>query len=250
MILPVLILSFATPQAAGPVEAQAARFDRCVETANRDGAAGQAEASSWALSGTGGVPARQCLGIAYAAQAKYPAAATAFEDAARTAAATKDARTAALWAQAGNAWLAAGDAVKAKASIDAAIATGGLTGLALGEAHLDRARARVAAGDPAGARGDIDVALRTAADDPLAWLLSATLARRSGDLKRAQADIAEALNRAADDASVQLEAGNIAALAGDEAGARGGWTKAAQLGGTTAVGASARAALAQFQAGK
>ena len=140
--------------------------------------------------------------------------------------------------------------MKALTSIDAAIAAGGLTGLALGEAHLDRARARVAAGDTAGARGDIDIALRTAADDPLAWLLSATLARRTGNLKRAQADIAEALTRAADDASVQLEAGNIAALVGDEAGARAGWTKAVQLGGSTAVGVSARAALAQFEAGK
>ena len=50
--------------------------------------------------------------------------------------------------------------------------------------------------------------------------------------------------------SVQLEAGNIAALAGDEAGARGGWMKAVQLGGDTPVAASARAALAQFEAGK
>ncbi len=249
MILSALMLATAL-QAAGPAEAQSARLARCVETANRDGAAAQAEATSWALSGTGGFLARQCLGIAYAAQAKYPAAAAAFEDAARAAATAKDERTATYWAQAGNAWLAAGDGVKALTSIDAAIAVGGLTGLALGEAHLDRARARVAAGDTAGARGDIDIALRTAADDPLAWLLSATLARRTGDLKRAQADIAEALTRAADDASVQLEAGNIAALVGDEAGARAGWTKAVQLGGSTAVGVSARAALAQFEAGK
>ncbi|MFX5245339.1 hypothetical protein ABTD35_21420, partial [Acinetobacter baumannii] len=65
--------------------------------------------------------------------------------------------------------------------------------------------------------------------DPLAWLLSATLARRTGDLPRAKKDIGEALARSADDANVQLEAGNIAAAAGDEAGARKAWSEAARL---------------------
>ena len=179
MILLALTLQ-ATVPAAAQADPQQARFERCADLATGDGVAGQAEATKWALSGAGGFLSRQCLGLAYATQGKYAAAAGAFEDAARVAQTAKDKRAANYWAQAGNAWLAAGDPAKARASIDAALAGGALTGLALGEAHLDRARASVAAGDTAGARADIDKALVEAADDPLAWLLSATLARRTG----------------------------------------------------------------------
>jgi tetratricopeptide (TPR) repeat protein len=125
-----------------------------------------------------------------------------------------DVRSANYWAQAGNAWLAAGEPVKARAALDAALASGTLTGLALGEARLDRARVLVAAGDMEGARGDLDRALADAKADPLAWLLSATLARRQGDLPRARRPTSpRRCGVAADDPQVQLEAGNIAALA-------------------------------------
>ncbi|URW74692.1 hypothetical protein M9980_08890 [Sphingomonas donggukensis] len=243
MILLALLLQFAAPAA------QEARFDTCVDLATSNSDGGVADASAWKLSG-GGFLADQCLGIAHASARRFESAATAFERAARGAEVAKDRRAANYWAQAGNAWLAAGDAVKGRAALDAALAGGALTGTALGEAHLDRARALVAANEPVKARADIDLALASAPADPLAWLLSATLARRSGDLPRAQKDIAEALSRAADDASVQLESGNIAALAGDEAGARGGWLKAVQIAPATPVGRAAKAALAQFDAGK
>ena len=160
----------------------------------------------------------------------------------------RDSRAANYWAQAGNAWLAASEPAKARVALDAALASGGLTGLQRGEAQLDRARALVALGQPAAARADLDAALKAASEDPLAWLLSATLARRMGDLPRAQADIAEALKRSADDASVQLEAGNIAALAQDEAGARRAWSEAARIAPDTTAGRSAASALKQFDA--
>ncbi|MHA6724123.1 tetratricopeptide repeat protein [Sphingomonas sp. RS2018] len=251
MIFALLLLQATAPLAPGPADTRERRFERCVAAATAPGPGGAAAASAWKLAG-GGVLADQCLGMAYATQGNYAAAAAAFEAAARGAEITREVgtadRTADHWAQAGNAWLAAGDAVRARAALDAALATGKLTGLALGEAQLDRARARVAANDLPGARLDIDRALTNAPADPLAWLLSATLARRAGDAPRAQKDIAEALTRAPDDAAVQLEAGNIAAQAGDELGARGGWTKAAKLGAGTPVERTAKAALAQFEA--
>lgn len=236
-------------QLAGPAETAEVRFERCADLATSEPARGLVEASAWRLAG-GTFLARQCEGLAYAAQAKFDAAAGAFEAAARAAELAKDARAANYWAQTGNAWLAAGEPVKAKSALDAAVASGALKGLALGEAYLDRARALVAAGDTGGARADIDRALADARDDPLAWLLSATLARRTGDLARARRDIAEAASRAADDASVQLEAGSIAALSGDEPGARAAWNRAVTLGRDGPVAAAARQALAQFQAGK
>ena len=222
-----------------------AEYDRCIDQAVDDPLAGVATATSWSLAG-GGYLARQCLGLAYAAQQRWAAAGEAFEEAARAAERVREPRTANYWAQAGNAWLAAGNVTRARGALDAALAAGTLTGQALGEAHLDRARILAAAGDATGARGDLDLALRHAPADPLAWLLSATLARRGGDLNRAATDIAEAMKRAPDDASVQLEAGNIAALRGDQSGAIAAWQSAARLGGDGAVATAARAALAQF----
>lgn len=229
-------------QAAAGVDA---RFDRCIALVSTDPAAARAAAAQWRIEG-GGWFARQCAGMAYTKEAKWSAAAAEFEAAAHAAEAGLDARAPNYWAQSGNAWLAAGEPAKARLALDAALASGGLAGLQRGEAQLDRARALVALGQPAPARADLDAALKIAGEDPLAWLLSATLARRMSDLPRAKADIAEALKRAADDASVQLEAGNIAALAGDEAGARAAWSEAARLAPSSDAGRSAAAALKQF----
>lgn len=248
MILPLLLLAAAqtSPTQAGPAP-PTDRYAHCMDLATKDPAAGIEEGSRWRLSG-GGVLARQCLGVSYANANQLNAAATEFEAAARAAELAKDSRAAAYWAQAGNAWLAAQDATKARAALDAALAAGSLTGLELGEVYLDHARAQVASKELEAARGDLDLAMETASADPLAWLLSATLARRMDDLPRARKDIAEALRRSGDDASVQLEAGNIAALDGDEAGAKTAWKRAVAIAPDAPAGRSARTALAQFTA--
>ena len=235
--------------AAGPVDAQGDRFARCAALTQSDPAAARAEAGRWRISG-GRYFARQCAGLAFATEKNWPAAAAEFEEAAREAQVAKDTRAANYWAQAGNAWLASGQPAKARVALDSALTAGSLTGLPLGEAQLDHARALVAAGELDAARSDLDLALTTAADDPLAWLLSATLARRMGNMPRAKLDIAQALKRSADDASVQLEAGNIAAMAGDEAAAREAWGTAARLAPTSDAGRNAVMALKQFDPAK
>lgn len=243
-MIPAMLLIAAAAQ-AGPPATPRSRLDACLDIARSDPPKGADVASRWQLAG-GGTPARQCLGMAYANAGKWAAAAGAFEEAARAAELGKDRRAALYWAQAGNAWLAAKEAGKARAALDAALAAGTLTGLDRGEAMLDRARAQFASGDLAGARADIDPALTDAAADPLAWLLSATLARKMDDLPRARTDIAQALRLSGDDAGVQLEAGNIAALAGDEAGAKAAWRQAATIAPTSEAGVNAQRALAQF----
>lgn len=212
----------ATAPAPSP---EAARFEACAAEVEIDPAKALATANVWRLSG-GGIPARQCEGLAYIAQQRFTAAAAAYEAAARAADTAGDGRAANLWVQVGNAALAGGDAARARSSFDAAIARGLLTGADLGEAHLDRARARVALSDAKGARDDLDQAVKLVPADPLAWLLSATLARRGGDLVRAQGDIEEAAKRSPDDAHVALEAGNIAALSGADGAARTAWEAA------------------------
>ncbi|HEU0067169.1 MAG TPA: hypothetical protein VFQ57_08025 [Sphingomonas sp.] len=248
ILLPVAaaVAAAVAVQSATP-PADEGQFGRCTDLVRTDPAAARADAIRWRIAG-GGAAARQCAGLAYVAEGDFTAAAAEFDAAARLAQAAKDARAASYQAQAGNAWLAAGDAAKARAALDAALSAGTLSGLQRGEAQLDRARALVAQGALAAARTDIDLALRNAADDPLAWLLSATLARRMGDMPRAQTDIAEALRRAADDAQVQLEAGNIAASNGDEAATRRAWGEAVRLAPDSPAGRSAAAALGQFAA--
>ncbi len=224
----------------------AQRYEHCVDLATGDDPKkGEADAAAWQQAG-GRYFAQQCLGIALANQGKWPNAATQFEGAADGAEVAHDIRAARFWAQAGNAWLAAGDAVKARSALDAALGAGTLEGLERGEAIFDHARALVVLGALDPARTDMDVALTLAPKDPLVWLSSATLARKMKDFPRAKHDIIEAYGLSPDDAAIRLEIGNIAAASGDADGARMGWTDAARLGGDTPIGDSARAALKQF----
>jgi tetratricopeptide (TPR) repeat protein len=247
LALAATIATPASPAVAAPVPTvEETRFKACVALIDEDPAKAITEADNWRLSGNGGVLSRQCLGMAYAAQERWLPALAAFEQAARQAETLRDSRAARIWVQAGNAGLAAGDAPRAQSAFNAALAAGVLKGAEAGEVHLDRARALVLQRQNAAARTDLDAALKLVPQDPLGWLLSATLARRMGDLKRAQADIAEAAKRSPDDASVALEAGNIAALSGADEAARTAWSAAVKLAPDSPAGKSAAAALAQF----
>ena len=210
---------------------------------------GVAFAQQWRLEG-GTFYARHCMGFAYARSERWAPAMVAFEQAADEAERNGDmAQSARLWAQAGNAALAGGDAAKARTSFDAALARGLPDGIEKGEIHLDRARALVALGDGKEARGSLDVALGQVPQDPLAWLLSATLARRSGELKLAQAHIARAVQLSPDDASVALEEGNIAVLTDHDDVARSAWQRAAKLAPQSPAGKAAADNLTRLPAG-
>ena len=207
MILLPLLLQAAAP----PVN--------CPELLKADPARALEVANGRILQG-GGFSAKQCAALAFAAMEKWPAAAAAFEQAAREAERDKVTVAADLWVQAANAHLAANQPKEAIGALDAALLSGSLSGQASGEAHLDRARAEVAMGKLTEARTDMDDALKLVPEDPLAWLLSASLARRMGTLDRAQADIDRAAKLSPDDASVALEAGRIALDAGAPDAAR------------------------------
>ncbi|QIG79311.1 tetratricopeptide repeat protein [Stakelama tenebrarum] len=233
-------------QVAGPPPLPTAdRGEECMRAAVQTPRRGETLATQWVVDG-GGFAARECLGLALANQQRWRDAASAFSAAADAAGEENPARAANLWALAGNAWLAEGNVARATAALDRAIAIDALKGPTLGQTYLDRARARVASGSDAGAREDLDQAVRLAADDPFAWLLSATLARRTGDLPRAHRDIARAAELAPNDPAVQLERGNIAALSGDAHGARLAWEQVITLAPGTARAAAARQALQQF----
>lgn len=231
-----LMLAFAGQAAATSPESCAAAIAATPEKA-------VAIANDWRIKG-GGLDARQCLGQAYAKLGRWAPAATAFEQAAMDAQLSKDPRQADFWVQSGNAWLAAGDAAKARKALDQALIAGIAAPELEGEAYLDRARALVALDDPTGARADLDKGLGLVPGDPFGWYLSAALAQRAGDLARARADIAKAVAGAPDDAGVLLLAGNIAGLTGELDQARDLFTRAARAAPDSPAGKAASAALA------
>jgi tetratricopeptide (TPR) repeat protein len=239
--------SQARPAAAAPLSKEAAaKFQACLDAAIADPEAGARFADEWRLAG-GGFNARQCQGFAYARAERWAPATVAFEQAAdeaeRSGAMVDSGR---LLAQAGNAALAGGDAAKARAHFDAALARGLPDGLEKGEVFLDRARAKVALGETAPARADIENALKLTPQDPLAWLLSATLARRMNDLALAQQHIAQAVKLSPDDASVALEEGNIAVLGSRDDAAKAAWDRAVKIAPDTPTGKAAADNLARL----
>ncbi|KFG89897.1 TPR repeat protein [Sphingobium herbicidovorans NBRC 16415] len=214
-------------------------FQACLDQAMESPDQAVAFAQKWRLEG-GSFYARHCMGFAYAQAERWAPAIVAFEQGADEAERSGEmAQGARLWAQAGNAALASGDAAKARTSFDAALARGLPDGIEKGETQLDQARALVALGDAKAARDSLDAALTQVPQDPLAWLLSATLARRSGELKLAQAHIARAVQMSPDDASVALEEGNIAVLTDHPDIARSAWQRAVALAPQSTAGKAA-----------
>ncbi len=237
------VLATAAAAVVQPTDQQ--RFDTCTRLIATDAAKALDDAAAWRLAG-GGIAARQCEGLAYVALHRWAPATTVFESAARDADAHADGRATNLWVQAGNAALAGGDPARARTAFDAAIIRGQAGGADLGKLYLDRARARVATLDLPGGRADIDAALKLVPADPLAWLLSATLARAMNDLPRATTDIAQAAQRSPDDAQVALEAGNIAMASGADDAARSAWEAAIRNAPASPAAGAAREALARL----
>jgi tetratricopeptide (TPR) repeat protein len=244
----IALLMLALPLAQMP-GGEDARFAACSALVRTNPAQAVTEGEAWAEAAKS-VPARHCLGLAYAAADRWTPATETFAQAAAQAQAEQDGRAATLWSQAGNAALAGDDPKRAITLLDKALALPAQPALVEGEAWVDRARADFATGDMAAARVDLDRGLKLVPQDPFPWLLSATLARRQNDIPRAETDIARALTLAADDPAVQLEAGNIAAAAGKQDAARQAWTRAAQRDPTSPEGKAAAAALAQDRDGR
>ena len=246
MIVLPLLAQLAVADMSGDA---ASRFEACVALTRSDPRRAAAEADSWRLKG-GGIPAGQCLGLAFVAQERWVPATAAFEQAARSAEIDRDGRAATLLVQAANAALAGDDAAHARALLDRALLLPVLVGQMRGEAFLDRARAGAALRDYPAVRADLDKAAALVPQDPLLWLLSATLARRQNDLPRAGKDIAEALRLSPDDASVAYEAGNIAAVSGQAEAATLAWKQAVKLDADSAAGRAAAGLLTQAGEGK
>src|SRR3546814_1676051 len=111
----------------------AAKFQACLDQAAEAPDKGVAFAQQWRIEG-GSFYARNCMGFAYARAERWAPAIVAIEQGADEAERNGEmAQSARLWAQAGNATLAGGDAAKARDDFDAALARGLPAGMEKGE---------------------------------------------------------------------------------------------------------------------
>lgn len=238
--------------ASGSIPLEQARLDICLDKARSDPGAAMVEASAWLgerSSASKSYP-QQCLGYAYTMLQRWDAAEQAFLAAREAEPEGSHFRRAQLATMAANAALAEDrvDAallslVLAKADAEAT-ADAGLQSLV----ETDRARALVIKGRETEAEAALASARTLDAQNALAWLLSATLARRLGKLDEAQAHISTAAALSPDYPEVGLEAGVIAMLQGREDAAEASWRSVLAVEPDGDVAATARDYLAQLAA--
>ncbi len=227
------------------------RLEYCLDAiaSGPTGAADDAEAWRDAVTGSARAEPNLCLGSAHARLEQWSDAEQAFLAGRDAAAETDSALRAKLGAMAVNAALAQGAFEQALTTLDRARIDAGTAGdLRLtGEIAIDRARALVALKREGEAAAALVEARTSSADNPLAWLLSATLSRRQDKLAAAQAQIATAAELNPRDPEIGLEAGVIAMLAGNEAAARRSWQSAIDTAPASEAAATARGYLAQLE---
>jgi tetratricopeptide (TPR) repeat protein len=197
------------------------RYSECLKLAESDSAAASAQADMWLQQQPNdNVLGLACRGYAFANGYNFLQASHAFAEAARASARRLDKRQAGYWMQAANAAIADGNSSAALEYIDNAIKTGRLKQTEVSDAQVDRARAFVIASRETEAETALAQARKSGPENPAAWLLSATLARRMGKLGEAQGYISTASRLAPLMTEIALEAGNIALAAGDISMAR------------------------------
>ncbi len=233
---------------APPVRVTSSRLQDCLALAASDPAAALTLADGWAqtVKGAPAADPAHCRGVALGAQGNWSAAEQAF-GAARDFARLSQAR-ARYGAMAGNAALAAGDAVRADAAFAGAYADARSAAdpQLAGDIAIDRSRALIALHRESEAVTALSEARTASADNATGWLLSATLARRQGQLGQAQQWIERAASLTPADPAVGLEAGIIAVLAGREAAARKSWQSVVALAPDSPEAKTAKAYLDQL----
>ncbi len=197
--------------------------ERCFGLLRTDPDGARFFADGWEAAG-GGDGARHCAALALLALGETERGAERLEDLARRSGADPAAR-AALFAEAGNAWMLAGDADRAFGA-----ATMALT-LAPDEPALvlDRALALGAMERYAEALEDLDRAVALDPSRADAWVLRGAAQRRLGRAAEAERDVARALALSPDNAEALLERGALRRSRGDVRGARADWERAARL---------------------
>jgi tetratricopeptide (TPR) repeat protein len=231
---------------AGPrnAEADAATYDRCLKLAKQNPGAAESLAQTWHEQG-GAHPAEHCAAVALVGLKRYKEAATRLEALAQAMTTAPAGLRADVFDQAGQAWLLAGDAVRAYAA----------AGQALGlqpndpELLLDRAEAAASAGYYDKAVADLDHVLKADPGRVEALIYRASANRALNRRDAALADVEKALALTPNSVPGLLERGNIRRLNGDLEGARTDWERVGQLAPGSQADMAARANIEHLETG-
>ena len=194
------------------------RYDRCLSLVKNDARSAASGAEAWHIAG-GGAAALHCEALALTAMHRYADAGVKLDQAAVVAPGSQHDLRVALYDQAGNAWLLAGNPMKAEASLSTAL----ILSPDDEDILFDRARARAARKDWQGAESDLTKLLGVDPDRADAWVLRASARHAEGRAAEASADIAHALSVYPDYPEALVERGAMKLEAGDTAGARADW---------------------------
>src|SRR6516164_7037936 len=213
-------------RSAGPrnAEADAATYDRCLKLAKQNPGAAQSLAQTWHERG-GAHPADHCAAVALVGLKQYKEAATRLEALAQAMTTAPAALRADVFDQAGQAWLLAGDPVRAYAAAGQAVSLQPNDP----ELLLDRAEAAASAGYFDKAIADLDHVLKADPSRVEALIYRASANRKLDRRDAALADVEKALARTPNSVPGLLERGNIRRLNGDLEGARADWERIGQL---------------------
>jgi tetratricopeptide (TPR) repeat protein len=239
---PGLLIAPSRPAKPGaqprPAEADAATYERCMKLARDNPSAGKELAENWSARG-GAHPAEHCQAVALIGLKQYKPAAARLEKLAEAMVSAPATLRAEVLAQAGQAWLLAGDAGRAYADAGTAL------GLRPDDADIliDRAEAAGSAGWFDKAVADLDRVLKTDPSRVDALIYRASAHRELGQLDPALADVEAALKLTPNSVPALLERGNIRRLKGDLDGARQDWLRVAALAPGSAAESAAKANL-------
>ncbi len=226
---------------AAPAAAEEMTYDDCVAMADRAPATAEKKAAAWQTHG-GGIAAMHCHALALFSLKRFAEAAVVLDALGRSRDVPSSGR-AALFDEAGSAWLAAGKPGQAVPSFTAALANkpNDLSLLA------SRARSRGLIRDWKGAEADLSAALAQDANRADLLVLRASARWAQGHKADSASDIVRAFEVYPDYPPALVERGKMKYFAGDLVGAKRDWQKAATSGqGQTA--ADAKRYLSELQA--
>jgi tetratricopeptide (TPR) repeat protein len=180
-----------------------------------------ARAEAWVRAG-GGLPAEHCAAVALLYSGQNERAATRLDTLAVRASSFSPRLRSELSAQAGNAWLAVGNAERALASQNLAVNLDPQNA----ENWIDRSITLAGLGAYKEAAEDLSTALKLAPRRPDILLLRAVAYRATGDLKRARTDADAALVYDKDNPEALIQRGHIRLASGDKKGADADYRRA------------------------
>ena len=230
----------AAQAAVAATGSESAHYRRCMAESSATPGAALADAENWVRAG-GGVPAEHCAALALFNLKRYAEAGTRLDKIAGGPAKLDVEFRVALFNQAGNAWLVAGDGARAVQSFSGALA------LSANDADLyaDLARAQAMRRNWHEVDLDLNAALQLSPRRPDLLVLRASARRALKRYEDAKIDIEAALKIKPGDGSALVERGLLRRQLGDIGGARRDF-QAAQKAGPGAIAAEAKANLEEI----